>query len=157
MTKIIFISEIFVAYFIISITFYGEHLPAIGYAQGNYEPRLKVQKFNFVVAGDFGCGDEPNRTIEGMIKKSPEITIALGDLSYNKSAQCWINSVILLENYGTVKIAFGDHDLTKKMFKYNDYLRHFNMTKPFYSFNYQNIHFLATATAKNSIIPYQKG
>jgi hypothetical protein len=37
-----------------------------------------VQKFNFVAAGDFGCGDEPNRTIEGMIKKSPELTIALG-------------------------------------------------------------------------------
>ena len=115
------------------------------------------QKFNFVTAGDFGCGDEPNRTIDGMVKKNPELVIALGDLSYNKSAQCWINSVIPLENYGTVKIAFGDHDLTKKMFKYNDYLRHFNMTKPFYSFNYQNIHFLAMATAKNSIIPYQKG
>jgi len=30
------------------------------------------QKFNFVAAGDFGCGDEPNRTIDGMFKKSPE-------------------------------------------------------------------------------------
>jgi Calcineurin-like phosphoesterase len=32
-----------------------------------------------------------------------------------------------------------------------------NMIKPFYSFNYQNVHFLAMATAKNSIIPYQNG
>ena len=48
------------------------------------------QKFNFVTAGDFGCGDEPNRTIDGMIKKNPELFIALGDLSYDKSALCWI-------------------------------------------------------------------
>jgi hypothetical protein len=43
------------------------------------------------------------------------------------------------------------------MVKYNDYMNHFNMTKPFYSFDYQNVHFLAMATAKNSIIPYQNG
>ena len=48
----------------------------------------KIHDFNFVAAGDFGCGDEPNRTIEGMIKKDPEIVTALGDLSYDKSAAC---------------------------------------------------------------------
>src|SRR6266540_395116 len=103
------------------------------------------QKFNFVTAGDFGCGDEPNRTIDGMIKKNPELVIALGDLSYDNSALCWIKSVTPLDTYGTVKITFGDHDLTNKMFKYSDYMRHFNMTKPFYSFDYQNVHFLAMA------------
>lgn len=40
----------------------------------------KIHDFNFVAAGDFGCGDEPNRTIEGMIEKDPEIVIALGNL-----------------------------------------------------------------------------
>lgn len=116
-----------------------------------------IQKFNFVTAGDFGCGDEPNRTIEGMAKKDPEIVIALGDLSYDKSAACWLYSIIPLDTTGRVKITFGDHDLAKKLFKYNDYVRHFNMTKPFYSFNYANVHFLAMATAKNSIIPYLNG
>jgi hypothetical protein len=28
------------------------------------------------------------------------------------------------------------------------------MVRPFYSFDYQNVHFLAMATAKNQIIPY---
>jgi hypothetical protein len=155
--KLIFVSEIFIVCFIILITFSGQYFVPTSYAQDNNEARQKFQNFNFVAAGDFGCGDEPNRTFEGMIKKNPELTLALGDLSYNKSALCWINSVIPLEIEGTVKITFGDHDLTTKMFKYNDYLRHFNMTKPYYSFNYQNIHFLAMTTAKNSIIPYQKG
>lgn len=117
----------------------------------------KIQDFNFVAAGDFGCGAESNRTIEGMIKKYPEIVIALGDLSYDKSAACWITSVRPLDNVGRVKIAIGTHDLTKKMIKYNDYLQHFNMTKPYYSFDYQNVHFLAMATPKNSVIPYKYG
>ena len=117
----------------------------------------KIQGFNFVAAGDFGCGDEPNRTIEGMTKMDPEIVIALGDLSYDKSADCWLNSMTPLDNPGRIKITIGNHDLTKKMIKYNTYLQHFNMTKPYYSFDYQNVHFLAMATAKNSIFPYKYG
>jgi hypothetical protein len=58
----------------------------------------RYQKFNFVTAGDFGCGDESNSTINGMIKENPELVIVLGDLSYNKSAACWLNSIIPLEN-----------------------------------------------------------
>jgi len=117
----------------------------------------RFQKFNFVTAGDFGCGDEPNRTIDGMIKKNPEMMIALGDLAYNKSAACWLNSIVPLENNSMVKIAFGEHDITSKMNRYNAYMNHFNLTKPYYSFDYQNVHFLAMATAKNSVIPYRNG
>jgi hypothetical protein len=130
------------------------------YAEGVEDDPFKsknLQKFNFVTAGDFGCGDEANRTIDGMIKKNPELFIALGDLSYDKSSLCWINTIIPLGNDTMVKLVFGDHDLTKKMVKYSDYMNYFNMIKPFYSFNYQNVHFLAMATAKNSIIPYQIG
>lgn len=113
--------------------------------------------FNFVAAGDFGCGYEPNRTIEGMITKKPELVIALGDLSYDKSAACWLDSIKPLDTPGRVKITFGDHDLTKKMVKYSHYLRHFNMTKPYYSFDYKHVHFISLVTAKNSIIPYLNG
>jgi hypothetical protein len=92
-----------------------------------------------------------------MTKKDPELVIALGDLSYNKSASCWIDSIKPLDTDGRVKITFGDHDLTKKMLKYNNYLQHFKMTKPYYSFDYKNVHFLAMVTAKNSIISYLNG
>jgi hypothetical protein len=113
--------------------------------------------FNFVTAGDFGCGDEPNKTINGMIKKNPELVIALGDLSYEGPAACWINSISPLDNNDRVKIAFGEHDITQKMVRYNTYMNHFNLTKPYYSFNHQNVHFLAMATAKNAVIPYRNG
>jgi predicted MPP superfamily phosphohydrolase len=112
------------------------------------------QKFNFATAGDFGCNDEARRTVNGMVEKNPELVIALGDLSYQQSPKCWLNIISPLDNNGKVKISFGDHDMSNELFKYNTYLKHFNLTKPYYSFNYQNVHFLAMATAKNNIIPY---
>ncbi len=52
-----------------------------------------------------------------------------------------------------VKIAIGE-DLKNKLVAYNFYLNEFNIGRPFYSFDYQNVHFLAMATGKNKIIPY---
>lgn len=42
--------------------------------------------FNFVAAGDFGCGKNANRTITNMLVREPEVVIGLGDLSYQKTA-----------------------------------------------------------------------
>ena len=112
------------------------------------------QQFNFVAAGDFGGSAESNRTVTNMVKKNPEIVLALGDLSYEKSPNCWLDLISPIDSNGKVKIAFGDHDMSNLLFKYDTYLKHFNLTKPYYSFNYQNVHFLAMATAKNNLIPY---
>ena len=155
-------AKVYAASFLLAfcfIFFLFSSLYLISYADSAGDPFMskRFQKFSFVTAGDFGCGDEPNRTIDGMIKKNPELVIVLGDLSYNKSAACWLNSIIPLENNSRVKIAFGEHDLDRKLIRYNSYMNHFNLTKPYYSFNYQNVHFLALATAKNSMIPYRNG
>lgn len=118
---------------------------------------LEYQNFNFVTAGDFGCGAEPARTVNGMMKKDPRFVLVLGDLSYKKSINCWLRTIFPLGGNGTVKISFGEHDLNNNLTKYNDYINYFNMTTPYYSFNYGNVHFLAMSTGKNSIIPYQNG
>ena len=111
-------------------------------------------QFNFVAAGDFGCGNESIRTVNGMVNKNPELVLALGDLSYQRSPNCWLNIISPIDSSKKVKISFGNHDMSNELFKYNTYLKHFNLTKPYYSFNYQNVHFLAMATAKNKLIPY---
>ncbi len=111
-------------------------------------------QFNFVAAGDFGCNSDANNTVAAMVKKNPEIVLALGDLSYERSPNCWLDVISPLDSSGKVNIAFGDHDMTNELFKYNTYLKHFNLTKPYYSFNYHNVHFLAMATSKNKILPY---
>ena len=76
-----------VLYFLILVTFCSQYLPVDTFAEENHTSTPKMlKKFNFAAAGDFGCGDEPNRTVRAMMEKNPEIVIALGDLSYKTSA-----------------------------------------------------------------------
>ena len=120
----------------------------------NGDKSNKIRDFNFVAAGDFGCSGKANRTVMGMESAKPEIVLALGDLSYQKTPDCWFDVISPLDNGGKVKIGIGEHDIDDTLFKYNEYLEHFNLTKPYYSFDYQNVHFLVMATSKNSVIPY---
>ena len=120
------------------------------------EVASKVQKFNFAIAGDFGCGDEAKKTIEMMSSKQPELVIALGDLAYKKNPECWFDLISPLEKGNRFKISFGEHDVSRGNVTYVKYLNHFNLSKPFYSFDYNNVHFVAMATAKNRLIPYNE-
>src|SRR5215475_5085496 len=119
-----------------------------------FESKKKVQDFNFAVAGDFGCDAGAKETIANMTKKAPELVIALGDLSYSKTADCWFGIVSPFDNNGKLKISLGEHDLDHSLTLYQAYLKHFSLARPFYSFDVQNVHFLAMATGKNRIIPY---
>ena len=122
---------------------------------GIYEAAQAIQPdINFVAAGDFGCGKDANRTIGNMLLRGPEIVIGLGDLSYTKTADCWFDIVSPLDTDGRLKIAIGDNEIFPS--KLGEYMRHFNMKSPFYSFDYGNVHFLSMATAKNSVIPYDE-
>jgi predicted MPP superfamily phosphohydrolase len=126
------------------------------HATSKIEFAPKQQKFNFVVAGDFGCGDEAKKTIDMMSSKQPEIAIALGDLAYKKNPQCWFDLISPLEKNDKFKISLGDHDVSRGNVTYETYLNHFNLSKPFYSFNFNNVHFIAMTTAKNKLIPYNE-
>jgi hypothetical protein len=54
--------------------------------------------FNFVAAGDWGCDKKAHETVTNMQNKSPELVLALGDLSYQKSADCWFQMMSPLIN-----------------------------------------------------------
>ncbi|RPJ26795.1 MAG: hypothetical protein EHM25_11665 [Nitrosopumilales archaeon] len=114
----------------------------------------EIKDFNFVAAGDFGCTEEAKKTIQGMMNKEPELVIALGDLAYKKKPDCWFNIISPLTTNDKFKITFGAHDVSRGINAYNQYLDYFNLTKPYYSFDFGNVHFLAMATPKNKLIPY---
>ena len=143
---------IFLCIFLFSLLF----LINYSHATDKNEVASKVQKFNFVVAGDFGCGDEAKKTIKMMSSKQPEIVIALGDLAYKKNPDCWFDLISPLESGNKFKISFGEHDVSSGNVTYGKFLNHFNLRKPFYSFDYNNVHFVAMATAKNRLIPYNE-
>ena len=69
--------------------------------------------------------------------------MALGDLSYDSSAKCWLKIIKPIAE--KTKIVIGNHeaDSSKKL---KDYMKAFDLEKQYYSFNYQNVHFLALST-----------
>ncbi len=101
--------------------------------------------FNFVAAGDWGCDKKAHQTVTNMQNKSPELVLALGDLSYQKSADCWFQMMSPLIN--KTKMVFGDHEYNfKNSSRLDEYLQKFNLTKQYYSFDYGNVHFLALSS-----------
>jgi Calcineurin-like phosphoesterase len=102
----------------------------------------KKSIFNIVAVGDWDCTGETEDTVENIIDQDPELVLALGDLSYNGNAECWLELIEPIAD--KTKIAIGNHededDLTE------DYLNYFGLKDQTYSFNYKNIHFLALST-----------
>ncbi len=104
--------------------------------------------FNIAAVGDWACNDNSQNTLKNIVSKKPELIIALGDLSYQRTAECWFDIISSVDNI--TRIVRGDHD---NDFRMSQYMQHFNMSKEFYSFNSANIHFLIMSTE----IPYELG
>ena len=112
-------------------------------------------EFDFVIAGDYGCDSKTRQTIDGMEDEDPDLVFALGDLSEVKDSDCFFDIISNLDDEGRFKVSLGDDDTGST--RYGDYIRHFDLENPFYSFDYQNVHFLAMSTGKGSVIPYVNG
>lgn len=102
---------------------------------------------NFVAVGDWDCTDETEETVENIIDKDPELVLALGDLSYDNSAKCWLEIIEPIAD--RTKIALGNHE-SESSKKLKDYMKFFGLEKQYYSFNYENVHFIALSAE----IPY---
>jgi Calcineurin-like phosphoesterase len=109
--------------------------------------------FNFAAAGDFGCNDNTNDTIENVISKEPELILGLGDYSYKTTISCWLDLIEPIDKK-IFKISIGNHETptppnsstSLSYFEYDRLMKHFNLTKQYYSFGYKNVHFLAMST-----------
>ena len=113
--------------------------------------------YNFAFAGDYGCDSTTKETVNAMMKKNPDLVLALGDLSEVKDPDCFFDMFKSLDENGKLKIALGYHDMEDgddSSSRFSQYLSHFNMVDPFYSFDYKNIHFVVMSTGLNSVVPY---
>jgi predicted MPP superfamily phosphohydrolase len=107
--------------------------------------------FNFAAAGDWGCTDDTSSTIKNIQNKDPELILALGDLSYEKTAKCWLDETSSIKN--KLKIAMGNHDAGDEgdpTLLQVQYRNNFNLSNTYYSFDYHNVHFIAI----DSMLPY---
>ena len=95
---------------------------------------------NIVAAGDFGINENSIKTLKNMQSSNPEVILMLGDLGQSTSKD-WIELSEPMDR-NKMYIALGDGDLLER----NEYLRYSAITDDYYSFDYQNIHFLAIST-----------
>jgi hypothetical protein len=111
---------------------------------------ITLADFNFAAAGDWGCTSDTIDTLKNIIDHDPEFVLALGDLSYNNSAKCWLDIISPIAN--KTMIAIGNHD-TDSSTKLKEYMDFFGLKGQYYSFNFQNVHFTVISTE----LPYELG
>jgi hypothetical protein len=131
--------------FAINIAFSSFSITQIVLLSNNngYKAYGSLSDFNFAAAGDWSCNSRAVDTMNNIVNKNPELVLALGDFSYEDTADCWLEMIAPL--YEKMKITIGNHDyITTSLL--NQYMSHFNLTEQFYSFNYQNVHFTAIST-----------
>jgi hypothetical protein len=74
-----------------------------------------------------------------MVDKDPELIFGLGDYEYyGDDADCWLEIVEPIDD--KMKIAIGNHEVEEES-KLTQYMEHFGLSKQYYSFDYQNVHF----------------
>jgi hypothetical protein len=97
--------------------------------------------FNFATAGDWDCTDDTTETVNNIEDKNPELVIGLGDNTYHgNSLDCWLDIIDPIDSI--MKIAIGNHDISEL----EELMDHYGLTEQYYSFDYQNVHFIALGT-----------
>jgi hypothetical protein len=100
------------------------------------------KSFNIAITADWGCEEDTKKTAENIQKKNPELVIAAGDLSYDKTADCWFE--IIQPFKSKMKIAMGDHEYSDTsggaIGIINQYLKPLNLEKTYYSLDMNNVH-----------------
>jgi predicted phosphodiesterase len=125
---------------------YPAYASSISSGSPNSNKTISLQPaadFNFAAVGDWGCGSNAKNAVNNIISKNPELVLALGDYSYRTSADCWLKIVDPID--AKMKIAIGNHEnITLPLLR--QYMSHFNLTNQYYSFSYQNVHFIVIST-----------
>lgn len=101
------------------------------------------QRTNIVATGDWGCNSDTKNTVNNIIAKKPNLVLALGDYSYQPTAKCWLNAIKPIDK--VTKINIGNHENAPK-YGLGQYMKHFGLSKQYYSFNLNKIHVLTMAT-----------
>ncbi len=112
---------------------------------------------SFAAAGDFYCDVKTKKTTKAMQEKNPDLVLALGDLSEVKNPDCFFDLFSRANKTDKLKVVLGSDDIDNindHSSRFNQYMRHFNLVTPFYSFDY---YFLAMASGTDTVIPYASG
>jgi 3',5'-cyclic AMP phosphodiesterase CpdA len=102
----------------------------------------KIPDFSIAAVGDWGCTDNTSKTVANIVKSNPALVIGLADNSYEETGDCWLNMTKPLAT--KLHTSFGNHDASYGLVI--QYLKYFNLGKTYYSFDFENIHFITIDT-----------
>jgi len=94
---------------------------------------------NFTAIADVGLNENSIKTLLNIKSTNPEAILFVGDLSYS-TVEDWAAYTEFL-NYSKIHIAIGNHEIP-----YQKYLDHYNLPKPFYSFELGDVYFISLST-----------
>lgn len=132
---------------LLAVAYESSNNTALGTAQA---ANSSINDFNLIAVGDWGCNPNTFNTVRNIEARNPELVLGLGDYSYQNSADCWLKIVDSIDH--KMKIAIADHDAIPSSLL-SQYLRHFNLTQQYYSFDYLNVHI----TVMSEELPVQMG
>ena len=98
-----------------------------------------VEDCNFTAVGDVDFHEESIKTLLNIKSEEAEAMLFVGDLGYT-TPEDWFAYTSFLNKSKTF-IAIGNHDLPKK-----NYLDFYDLQKPFYSFEINNVYFISLST-----------
>jgi hypothetical protein len=97
--------------------------------------------FRFAAAGDWGCTEDTTNTVNNILDKSPQLVLGLGDYTYHGDPlDCWFDIIEPIDNI--MKVSIGNHEVSDL----EELMNHFGLTEQYYSFDYQNVHFISLGT-----------
>ena len=74
--------------------------------------------YTIAVVGDWDCNSEAEKTVANIQQVNPDIILSTGDMSYESSADCWLQQIAPIKD--KMLISQGNHDSN-----YDDYLAAF--------------------------------
>jgi len=115
---------------------------AVTYTPGSFQKVLAASDTTMAAAGDWGCSDNTEKTVQNVRNLNPKLLLALGDFSYDKTSTCWLSVMKPIESI--TKISIGNHEDSDTLL--NSYLNQFSLSKQYYSFDTNNVHVLIMST-----------
>jgi hypothetical protein len=125
----------------------------VTFEAGGPNKALAASPIRISATGDWGCTGNTIGTVNNIKNQNPDLVLALGDYSYEDTADCWLN---VLRPIGSItKINFGNHEVQNSMLL-NSYLNSFGLSRQYYSNNVGNVHIVTMSTEEAVTISSQQ-
>ena len=122
----------------------GQEPPPDPPGGGGGNPPPTPSAFSISSVGDMGAKSMTTTIANLIVSRAPKVFLGLGDYSYDSSISGWKSRVdVIKQSLPTIvfKGCMGNHDVDSSS-KKNDVMAYLNITKTYYSFDVENVHFL---------------